>query len=185
MISPLQIALGGLAPGSPPITIASQGLVITISPAPAEQQDALWIPLHTFGPPNSEIYDSRKKKKKRVDCTVAVTGCTGTLSTYKGNLARMTFDQKVAIPQALEFMQIIREWREANEWKALPQNASRRRQKAEELLAGKKKKRELRDDANRFAASIHADDLPNVARMLHSMILENARLKKLLQEKGS
>ena len=93
----------------------------------------------------------------------------------------MTFDQKVAIPQALEFLQIIREWREANEWKALPQNASRRRQKAEELLAGKKEKRQLRDDANAFAAAISPDDSANVARMLHHYILENARLKKILR----
>jgi hypothetical protein len=184
MISPLQIALQGLAPGSPPITIASQGLIVTITP-PEEQEDALWQPLRSFGPPDATPFDSRKKKSKRIDCSFTVEGCRGTLSTYIGNLRRMAFDKEVAIPKALEFLQIIREWREANEWKALPQNASRRRQKAEELLAGKKKKRQLRDDANNFAAAIHPDDLPNAARMLHAMILENARLKKLLQEKTS
>ena len=97
----------------------------------------------------------------------------------------MAFDKEVAIPKALEFLQIIREWREANEWKAIPKNASRRRQKAEELLAGRKKKRQLRDDANTFAASINPDDSADVARMLHHFILENRRLKKLLQEKTS
>jgi hypothetical protein len=184
MISPLQIALGGLAPGSSPITISTQGLILTIT-QPEEQEDAQWIPLRSFGPPNSAPYDSRKGKKKRIDCTVEVQGCRGTISTYRGNLARMTIDQKVIIPKALEFLQTLREWREANEWKALPQNASRRRLKAEELLTGRKKKRQLRDDANRFAAAIHPDNLPNAARMLHHYILENARLKKLLQEKGS
>ena len=184
MINPLQIALGGLAPGSSPVTIATQGLIVTITP-PEEQPDALWIPLRSFGPPDATPYDSRKKKSKRIDAVVNVEGCKGTLSTYKANLARMTFDQKVAIPKALEFLQIIREWREANEWKAIPKNASRRRAKAEELLIGRKKKRQLRDDANAFAAAINPNDFANVARMLHSMTLENRRLKKLLQEKGS
>ena len=184
MISPLQIALGGLAPGAAPITISTQGLIVTITP-PEEQPDAQWIPLRSFGPPDATPYDSRKKKTKRIDCSVEVTGCKATLSTYKGNLRRMAFDKEVVIPQALEFLQIIREWREANEWKALPQNASRRRAKAEELLIGRKKKRQLRDDANAFAAAINPNDFANVARMLHSMTLENRRLKKLLQEKGS
>ena len=184
MISPLQIALQGLAPGSPPITIATQGLVITIAPT-EEQEDAQWIPLRSFGPPNSAPYDSRKKTKKRIDALVHVEGCKATLSTYKCNVARHTYDQKVVIPMATRFLETILEWREFNRWKALPKNASRRRAKAEELLAGKKKKRQLRDDANTFAASINPDDFANVARMLHSMTLENRRLKKLLQEKGS
>jgi hypothetical protein len=180
MINPLKIALGGLAPGSSPITIATEGLIVTITP-PEDQQDAQWIPLRSFGPPNSAPYDSRKKKSKRVDAVVNVEGCKATISTYRGNLARMTIDRKVIIPKALEFLQTLREWREANEWKALPQNASRRRQKAEELLTGRKKKRQLRDDANAFAAAIHPADLPNAAKMLHAMILENARLKKILR----
>ena len=180
----LSIALNGFAPGASPLQIATQGLLITIEPAP-EQADAQWIPLRSFGPPDARPYDSRKKRTKRIDAVVDVEGCRATLSTYKGNLARMTFDQKVAIPKALEFLQIIREWREANEWKAIPKNASRRRAKAEELLIGRKKKRQLRDDANAFAAAINPNDFANVARMLHSMTLENRRLKKLLQEKTS
>ena len=113
MINPLTISLGGLAPGSSPVTIATQGLIVTITP-PEEQPDAQWIPLRSFGPPDATPYDSRKKKSKRIDAVVDVEGCRATLSTYKGNLARMTFDQKVVIPKALEFLQIIREWREAN-----------------------------------------------------------------------
>ena len=184
MISPIQIALQGLAPGSPPITIATQGLVITIA-QPEEQEDAQWIPLRSFGPPDATPFDSRKKTKKRIDALVHVEGCKATLSTYKCNVARHTYDQKVVIPMATRFLETILEWREFNRWKALPQNASRRRQKAEELLVGKKKKRQLRDDANDFAAAINPNDFANVARMLHSMTLENRRLKKLLQEKAS
>ena len=184
MINPLQIALQGLAPGSPPITIASQGLLITIEPQET-QEDALWQPLRSFGPPNSAPYNSRKGKKKRVDCSFTVEGCRGTLSTYKGNVARYTIDQRVIIPKALEFLQTLREWRASIAEKNIPKNASRRKATAKELLANRKKKRQLRDDANRFAAAIHPDDLPNVARMLHHYILENAQLKKLLAERTS
>jgi hypothetical protein len=184
MINPLQIALGGLAPGSSPITIATQGLVITIEPQET-QEDAAWIPLRSFGPPDTTPYDSRKKKSKRVDCSFTVEGCRGTLSTYKGNVARYTIDQKVIIPKALEFLQTLREWRAAIAEKNIPKNASRRKATAKELLANRKKKRDLRNDANKFAAAFKPDDLPNVARMLHHHILENRRLKKLLQEKGS
>jgi len=184
MISPIQIALQGLAPGSPPIMIASQGLLITITP-PEEQEDAAWIPLRSYGPPDTTPYDSRKKKSKRVDCSFTVEGCRGTLSTYKGNVARYTIDQKVIIPKALEFLQTLREWRASNAEKNIPKNASRRKAAAKELLANRKKKRQLRDDANRFAATIHADDLPNAARMLYHFIVENRRLKKLLEERTS
>jgi hypothetical protein len=184
MINPLQIALGGLAPGSSPITISTQGLIVTITP-PEEQEDAAWIPLRSFGPPDATPYDSRKGKKKRIDCTVEVQGCKATISTYRGNLARMTIDQKVIIPKALEFLQTLREWRASIAEKNIPKNASRRKAAAKELLANRKKKRDLRNDANKFAAALKPADLPNVARLLHFHILENARLKKLLEEKGS
>jgi len=62
MINPLTIALQGLAPGSSPIEIATQGLIVTITP-PKEQEDALWQPLRSFGPPDATPYDSRKQKK--------------------------------------------------------------------------------------------------------------------------
>jgi hypothetical protein len=184
MINPLQIALQGLAPGSPPITIGAQGLVITIEPQET-QEDAAWIPLRSYGPPDARPFDSRKKKSKRVDCSFTVEGCRGTLSTYKGNVARYTIDKKVIIPKAIRFLQTLREWRASIAEKNLPQNATRRKATAKQLLANRKKKRQLRDDANRFAAAIHPDDLPNAARMLYHFILENRRLKKLLEEKGS
>jgi hypothetical protein len=180
----LSIALNGFAPGASPLQIASQGLLITIEPA--QEQDALWIPLRSYGPPNSQIYDSRTPKKKtktRVDCSVEVTGCKATLSTYKGNVARYTIDRKVVIPKALEFLQTLREWRASIAEKNIPKNASRRKAAAKELLANRKKKRQLRDDANAFAASINPADLPDIARMLYHYILENRRLKKLLEEK--
>jgi len=184
MISPLQIALQGLAPGAPPIQIATQGLVITIAP-PEEQEDALWQPLRSFGPPDATPYDSRKKKPKRADAVVEVEGCKATLSTYKCNVARYTFDQKVAIPMATRFLETILEWREFNRWKALPQNAARRRQRARELSSERKKARHRRADADAFADAIASTEPEKIAKILHGVILENRRLQKLLAEKSS
>jgi len=184
MISPLQIALQGLAPGAPPITISTQGLIVTITP-PKEQEDALWQPLRSFGPPDATPYDSRKKKPKRADAVVEVEGCKATLSTYKCNVARYTFDQKVAIPMATQFLEIILEWREFNRWKALPQNAARRKQRARELSSERKKARHRRADADAFADAIASTEPEKIAKILHGVILENRRLQKLLAEKSS
>ena len=184
MISPLQIALQGLAPGSPPITISTQGLVITIA-QPEVQENALWQPLRSFGPPDATPYSSRKQKKKCIDALVHVEGCKATLSTYKGNVARYTFDQKVAIPMATRFLEIILEWREFNRWKALPQNAARRKQRAKELSSERKKARHRRADADAFADAITSTKPEKIAKILHGVILENRRLQKLLAEKSS
>jgi len=184
MISPLQIALQGLAPGAPPIQIATQGLIIQIT-APEAENDGNWIPLRSFGPPNSEIYDSRKKRSERVNCVVEVEGCKATLSTYKCNVARYTFDQKVAIPMATQFLETILEWREFNRWKALPRNAARRKQRARELSSERKKARHRRADADAFADAFASTEPEKIAKILHGVILENRRLQKLLQQKSS
>ena len=181
MTSPLQIALGGLAPGAAPITISTQGLIVTITP-PEEQEDAQWIPLRSFGPPDATPFDSRKKKKKRIDALVHVEGCKATISTYKCNVARYTFDAKVAIPMATRFLETILEWREFNRWKALPKNAARRKEKARELSSERKKARHRRADANAFAGAIASTEPERIAKILHGVILENRRLHKLLDE---
>ena len=193
MINPLQIALGGLAPGSPPITIATQGLVITIA-QPEVQEDAAWIPLRSFGPPNSEIYDSRTPKKKtktRVDCTVQVEGVRGILTCTKANLAQLAVEAKIVPILAAHCLRYWR-WKKKCRQKTEPETASARAQTAAKTKAKRAADRAanrtakiLRDDANAFAAAINPNDFANVARMLHSMTLENRRLKKLLQEKGS
>jgi hypothetical protein len=186
MINPLQIALQGLAPGSPPITIASQGLILTITP-PEEQEDAAWIPLRSYGPPDATPYDSRKGKKKRVDCVVDVEGVRGTLSCTKADLRRLALEAKI-VPILAAYCLKYWQWKRLCVAKKEPATASARAQTAAKTKAKRAADRAakvLRDDANRFAATIHADDLPNVARMLHHYILENRRMKKLLQEKTS
>lgn len=181
-MNPCNIAVNGLTLGASPLQISTQGLLITIEPAP--EQDALWIPLRSYGPPNSEIYDSRKKKAKRIDALVEVTGCSATLSTYKCTVARHTFDQKVVIPMATRFLENILEWREFNRWKALPENAARRRSKAKELLGEQKKARHRRMAADEFAEAIASTESKRVAKILHGVILENRRLHKLLAKKS-
>ena len=90
----LSIALNGLSPGGSPLQIATQGLLITIEPAP--EQDALWIPLRSFGPPNAKPYDSRKKRKKRIDAVVNVEGVSGTLTCTPANVFELARQARLA-----------------------------------------------------------------------------------------
>lgn len=71
----LSIALNGLSPGGSPLQIATQGLLITIQPNVT--QDALWVPLRSYGPP----------PKRQKNCLVKVTGCRGTLTATDQNVA--------------------------------------------------------------------------------------------------
>ena len=192
MINTLQIALGGLAPGSSPIEIATQGLIIQIT-APKAESDGNWIPLRSFGPPNSEIYDSRTPKKKtktRVDCTVQVEGVRGILTCTKANLAQLAVEAKIVPILAAHCLRYWR-WKKKCRQKTEPETAAARAQTA----AKKKSKRAadqaanraakiLRDDANKFAAALKPTDLPNVARMLYFVTQENRELRKTLKKKA-
>jgi hypothetical protein len=120
----LAIALNGLTPGAAPITIASQGLLITIE-QPEEQQDAAWIPLRSFGPPNSEIYDSRKGKKKRVDCVVDVEGVRGTLTCTKADVHQLAVEAKI-VPILAEYCLRYWRWKKRCAAKAEPQTKAAR-----------------------------------------------------------
>ena len=192
MISPLQIALQGLAPGSSPITIASQGLVITIA-QPEVQEDALWQPLRSFGPPNSEIYDSRqpkKKTKKRIDAVVNVEGVRGTLTCTKANVRRLALEAKIVPILAAHCLRYWR-WKRLCAEKKEPSTAAARAQTAAKTKAKRAADRAanrtakiLRDDANKFAAALKPTDLPNVARMLYFVTQENRELRKALKKKA-
>ena len=183
MINPLQIALGGLAPGAPPITISTQGLIVTITP-PEEQQDALWIPLRSFGPPNSEIYDSRKKKSKRVDCVVSIEGVRGTLTCTPADVFELAIEAKI-IPIFADYCLKYFRWKKSCRQKSEPATAAARAQIAAKTKAARREKRQLRAEADRFVAEIGLQEHPNAGRLLHSMVLENQRLQKLLAEKSS
>ena len=74
-MNPLSLALNGLTPGASPLQISTQGLLITIQPT--SPQDALWVPLRSFGPP----------PKRQKNCLVQVTGCRGTLTATDQNVA--------------------------------------------------------------------------------------------------
>ena len=183
MINPLQIALGGLAPGSSPVTIATQGLVITIA-QPEVQEDAHWQPLRSFGPPNSAPYDSRKKKGKRVDAVVEVTGCQGTLTCTPADVFELAVEAKIIPILAAHCLQYWR-WKRICRQKTEPKTAAARAQIAAKTKAARREKRQLREEANRFVVEIGLQDHPDAGRLLHSMILENRRLQKLLEKKSS
>ena len=140
MINTVQIALGGLAPGSSPVTIATQGLIVTITP-PEEQQDAAWTPLRSYGPPNAAPYDSRKGKKKRVDCVVDIEGVRGTLTCTDRNLWELAQLEKI-LPILAEHC--LKHWR----WKRLcaakkePETAAARAKIARKTKAMRRAERE-------------------------------------------
>ena len=189
MISPLQIALQGLAPGTAPITISTEGLIVTITP-PEEQPDALWQPLRSFGPPNSAPYDSRKKKKKRVDCVVEVTGCQGTLTCTPANVFELARQARL-VPIIAEHCLKYWLWKKRCRQKSEPVTAAARAQTAAKTKAKRAAARAaaraakiLRDDANEFAAALKPTDLPNVGRMLFFVTQENRELRKALKKKA-
>jgi hypothetical protein len=183
MISPLQIALGGLAPGSSPITIATEGMIVTIT-APKEQEDAQWIPLRSFGPPDATPYDSRKKRTKRIDAVVNVEGVSGTLTCTPANVFELAREARL-VPIFADYCLKYFRWKKSCRQKSEPATAAARAQIAAKTKAARREKRQLRAEADRFVAEIGLEDHPNAGRLLHAIILENQRLQNLLEKKSS
>jgi len=78
MISPLRIAVQGLQPGGVPLEIASQGLIVTVTPPPLPEEDSgLWHPLRAWGP-----------ARPRRDAVVDVQGCRVNVTCTSGNIAK-------------------------------------------------------------------------------------------------
>ena len=187
----LSIALTGLSPGGSPLQIATQGLLITIEPAP--EQDALWIPLRSYGAPNSEIYDTRqpkKKTKKRIDAVVNVEGVRGTLSCTEANVRRLALEAKIVPILAAHCLRYW-QWKRLCAEKKAPSTAAARAQTATKKKskraadrAANRAAKILRDDANEFAAALKPTDLPNVGRMLFFVTQENRELRKALKKKA-
>ena len=182
MISPLKIALGGLAPGSPPITIATQGLVITIA-QPEVQEDAHWQPLRSFGPPNSAPYDSRKKKKKRIDAVVEVTGCQGTLSCTPANVFELARQARL-VPILAQHAHQFWLWKKRCRQKTEPETAAERKIKAKKIRAERKIKAQLVDFQHR-AKGKKTKDLAASVFWRDRTIAELREQIKLLQQKSS
>ena len=79
MISPLKIAVQGLQPGGVPLEIASQGLIVSITPAPEPEEEGEefgLIPIFFRPPPH-----------KRRDCKIEVQGVTARLTATTANVA--------------------------------------------------------------------------------------------------
>ena len=182
MINPLQIALQGLAPGSPPITISTQGLILTIAP-PEEQPDALWQPLRSYGPPNSAPYDSRKKKKKRIDAVVEVTGCQGTLSCTKANVFELARQARL-VPILAQHAHQFWLWKKRCRQKTEPETAVERKTRAKKIRAERKIKAQLVDFQHR-AKGKKTKDLAASVFWRDRTIAELREQIKLLQQKSS
>ena len=183
MISPLQIALQGLAPGSPPITIATQGLVITIA-QPEVQEDAQWIPLRSFGPPNSAPYDSRKKKKKRIDAVVEVTGCQGTLTCTPANVFELAREARLA-PIIAEHCLKYWLWKKRCRQKSEPVTAAARNKIAAATKEDRKVARQLASFQLRSKGKKTSDLAESIFWRDRQIAELHEQMAKLLQEKTS
>jgi hypothetical protein len=96
MISPLKIAVQGLAPGGSPLEIATQGLLISIAPPEPEEDGDLGLMPIFWGAPS----------RARRDCTIEVRGCRASLSATAENVA-------ASMPSTEELDEIM--WREEGE----------------------------------------------------------------------
>jgi len=182
MISPLQIALQGLAPGTAPITISTEGLIVTITP-PQEHPDALWQPLRSFGPPDATPYDSRKRKKKRVDCVVEVEGCQGTLTCTPANVFELARQARL-VPILAQHAHQFWLWKKRCRQKAEPETAAERKIKAKKIKAERKIRAQLVDFQHR-AKGKKTKDLAESIFWRDRTIAELREQIKLLQQKSS
>lgn len=76
MISPFRIAVQGLVPGGAPLEIASQGLLVTITPPEPEEENNFFVPVFFRPPP-----------KDRKSVRIEVEGCTLRISCTSENVA--------------------------------------------------------------------------------------------------
>ena len=183
MISPIQIALGGLAPGSSPVTIATQGLIVTITP-PEEQPDALWIPLRSFGPPNSEIYDSRKKKTKRVDCIVDIEGVRGTLTCTPANVFELARQARL-VPILAQHAHQFWLWKKRCRQKSEPVTAAARNKIAAATKEDRKVARQLASFQLRSKGKKTSDLAESIFWRDRQIAELHEQMAKLLAEKSS
>ncbi len=182
MINPLTIALGGLAPGAAPITISTQGLIVTITP-PEEQPDALWQPLRSYGPPDATPFDSRKKTKKRIDALVHVEGCRGTLTCTPANVFELARQARL-VPILAQHAHQFWLWKKRCRQKSEPETAVERKTRAQKIRAERKIKAQLVDFQHRAKGKKNRDLAASVF-WRDQTIAELREQIKLLQQKSS
>ena len=189
MISPLRIGLQGLAPGSSPIEIATQGFIIQIT-APEAESDGTWIPLRSYGPPDATPYDSRKKKKgkKQVDCIVNVQGVRGTLTATGANLRRLAVESELEPIFANYFLRFW-EWQSQTAAKAEPETAAVRAATAARIRGERQAERQadaelaikakhFRDAVAEFKSALRpTDDPDDLIAMIVGLSAEISNLK--------
>jgi len=182
MISPLKIGLQGLAPGSSPIEIATQGFIIQIT-APEAESDGVWIPLRSYGPPDATPFDSRKKKKgkNQVDCVVNVEGVRGTLSATGANLRRLAIEAEIE-PIIADYFLRFWQWQSQCAAKAEPETAAVRAATAAKIRGERQAERQaaknFRDAVAQFKSTLRpSDDPDDLLAMIVGLSTEISSLK--------
>ena len=181
-MNPLSLALNGLTPGASPLQISTQGLLITIEPAP--EQDALWIPLRSFGPPNAKPYDSRKKRKKRIDAVVNVEGVSGTLTCTPANVFELAREARLA-PIIAEHCLKYWLWKKRCRQKSEPVTAAARNKIAAATKEDRKVARQLASFQLRSKGKKTSDLAESIFWRDRQIAELHEQMAKLLQEKTS
>ena len=182
MISPLKIGLQGLAPGSSPIEIATQGFIIQIT-APEAESDGTWIPLRSYGPADATPFDSRKKKKgkKQVDCVVNVEGVRGTLTATGANLRRLAIEAELE-PIIADYCSKFWQWQSQCDAKAEPETAAARAANAARIRGERQAERQAAKHFREAVAELKStlrptDDPDDFIAMIVGLSTEISNLK--------
>jgi hypothetical protein len=172
----LAIALNGFAPGASPLQIATEGLLITIEPA--QEQDALWIPLRSYGPPPTQ----------KQNCTVHVTGCRATLTATSVNVAghQPTMEEVDRLDDvAFEFLRRKEARTIAAKIEAEIQHLvwEHFHEREEQLQKIELERRHFNDGLQKFKADLTPSvDHENLANLLYSMTCRAGELRRKIRE---
>jgi len=178
MKNPLSIGTQGLAPGGTPLQIATQGLLLTIAPAPVEEDfDGGLVPFrHSIMP-----------RRKKQDAIVEVEGCRGSIKVAAGNVAKtMPTTEQLDLDDDRAFLLAVAEQARAELQEAEDERAYRnwnlRFESVRERLAARNKARAFRRQMAELAAQTTPNDFDALVAVCCGLVNEVAALKDRLSE---
>jgi hypothetical protein len=182
MISPLKIGLQGLAPGSSPIEIGTQGFILSITP-PVEEADQDLGGGYVFTPMRWT------PARTRQDCRIEVRGCTATLRATDQNIAanNLTSVEQDRVDDWLYAQELAARYEVEEEEQRQLHYLERYRWVVEALRVRNEKRAErkaFREAVEAVAADLkkHDDPTEDIAGMLVGLSQQNAQMLARLQE---
>jgi hypothetical protein len=182
MISPLKIGLQGLAPGSSPIEIGTQGFILSITP-PVEEADQDLGGGYTFMPMRWT------PARTRQDCRIEVQGCRATLTATKENVGRnnLTSLEQDRVDDWLYAQELAARYDAEEEEQKQLHYLERLRWVTEALKMRNEQRAErraFREAVESIASDLkeHDDPAEDIAGMLVGLSQQNSRMLARLQE---